>query len=126
MEAKGSRAAVVTRASRLFDVTAAKDWANCEVKADVRVDEEALLAAVPVSYLLSCRSSRGPTTPADPLREHVLDLLRTDRGYGSRTSFYADYRARRPDRRALGSTSATERSRSFRNDRSGRPLRLRR
>ncbi|MFI6773781.1 hypothetical protein [Nocardia sp. NPDC050412] len=38
--------------TRLFDVTATKDWANCEAKADVRVDEETLLAAVPVSYLL--------------------------------------------------------------------------
>ncbi|WP_062992804.1 DUF7873 family protein [Nocardia anaemiae] len=38
--------------TRLFDVTATKDWANCEAKADVRVDEETLLPAVPVSYLL--------------------------------------------------------------------------
>ncbi|WP_433525729.1 hypothetical protein ACQPZ2_12820 [Nocardia pseudovaccinii] len=38
--------------TRLFDVTATKDWANCEARADVRVDEETLLTAVPVSYLL--------------------------------------------------------------------------
>ncbi|WP_433683770.1 hypothetical protein [Nocardia sp. CA-119907] len=38
--------------TRLFDVTATKDWTNCEARADVRVDEQTLLAAVPVSYLL--------------------------------------------------------------------------
>ncbi|MEU8900199.1 hypothetical protein [Nocardia sp. NPDC048505] len=38
--------------TRLFDVTATKDWANCAAKADVRVDGEVLLADVPVSYLL--------------------------------------------------------------------------
>lgn len=38
--------------TRLFDVTATKDWANCEARADVVVDGETLLAGVPVSYLL--------------------------------------------------------------------------
>ncbi|WP_336081573.1 DUF7873 family protein [Nocardia sp. SSK8] len=38
--------------TRLFDVTATKDWANCEAKADVTVDGTTLLSAVPVSYLL--------------------------------------------------------------------------
>ncbi len=38
--------------TRLFDVTATKDWANCEAKADVRVDGEVLLPAVPATYLL--------------------------------------------------------------------------
>jgi hypothetical protein len=38
--------------TRLFDVTATKDWTNCEAKADVVVDGEALLRDVPVSYLL--------------------------------------------------------------------------
>jgi hypothetical protein len=41
-----------TTLTRLFDVTATKDWANCEAKADVRVDGEVLLAAVPATYLL--------------------------------------------------------------------------
>lgn len=36
----------------LFDVTATKDWANCEAKADVVVGERTLLRGVPVSYLL--------------------------------------------------------------------------
>ncbi|MCW2939918.1 MAG: hypothetical protein JWN00_2903 [Actinomycetia bacterium] len=38
--------------TRLFDVTATKDWANCAAKADVMVDGRALLRDVPVSYLL--------------------------------------------------------------------------
>ena len=38
--------------TRLFDVTATKDWANCTAKADVVVDGQALLRDVPVSYLL--------------------------------------------------------------------------
>lgn len=36
----------------LFDVTATKDWANCEAKADVVIGERVLLKQVPVSYLL--------------------------------------------------------------------------
>ncbi|MQY12440.1 hypothetical protein SRB5_25740 [Streptomyces sp. RB5] len=38
--------------TRLFDVTATKDWANCEARADVTVDGQTLVADVPVSYLL--------------------------------------------------------------------------
>lgn len=38
--------------TRLFDVTATKDWANCEARADVTVDGDTILADVPVSYLL--------------------------------------------------------------------------
>ncbi|MFI0418813.1 hypothetical protein [Spongiactinospora sp. 9N601] len=38
--------------TRLFDVTATKDWANCAAKADVMVDGSVLLADVPVTYLL--------------------------------------------------------------------------
>ncbi|HEY4455262.1 MAG TPA: hypothetical protein VGN81_13185 [Pseudonocardiaceae bacterium] len=38
--------------TRLFDVTATKDWANTVAKADVAVDGRTLLADVPVSYLL--------------------------------------------------------------------------
>jgi hypothetical protein len=42
-------AAIMTR---LFDVTATKDWANCSAKADVVVDGQAILRDVPISYLL--------------------------------------------------------------------------
>ena len=38
--------------TRLFDVTATKDWANCVARADVVVDGRTLLSDVPVSYLL--------------------------------------------------------------------------
>lgn len=38
--------------SRLFDVTATKDWANTEARADVVVDGRTLVADVPVTYLL--------------------------------------------------------------------------
>lgn len=36
----------------LFDVTATKDWGNCEARADVSIDDEVLLPQVPVTYLL--------------------------------------------------------------------------
>ncbi|HTU75356.1 MAG TPA: hypothetical protein VMG38_17725 [Trebonia sp.] len=36
----------------LFDVTATKDWANCQARADVTVDGRPLLRDVPVTYLL--------------------------------------------------------------------------
>jgi hypothetical protein len=38
--------------TELFDVTAQKDWANCEARANVVVDTEELLTNVPVTYLL--------------------------------------------------------------------------
>ena len=38
--------------TNLFNVTAAKDYANCTAKGDVRVDGKLLLTGVPVSYLL--------------------------------------------------------------------------
>ncbi|RSN64537.1 MULTISPECIES: DUF7873 family protein [Actinomadura] len=38
--------------TRLFDVTATKDWANCDARADVTVDGTTILRDVPVSYLL--------------------------------------------------------------------------
>ncbi|MEU0130772.1 hypothetical protein [Streptomyces sp. NPDC006289] len=38
--------------TRLFDVTATKDWANCSAHADVTVDGRTVVSDVPVSYLL--------------------------------------------------------------------------
>lgn len=38
--------------TRLFDVTATKDWTNCVAKADVKVDGQTLVAGAPVTYLL--------------------------------------------------------------------------
>jgi len=44
--------AMVTSMTKLFDVTATKDWANCRARAPVLVDGEVLLEGVPVTYLL--------------------------------------------------------------------------
>ena len=41
-----------TTLTRLFDVTATKDWANCVAKASVVVDGRTLVEDAPVSYLL--------------------------------------------------------------------------
>ena len=38
--------------TKLFDITATKDWTNCNARADVVVDDRTLLTQVPVSYLL--------------------------------------------------------------------------
>jgi hypothetical protein len=38
--------------TRLLDVTATKDWANCTARADVKVDGQTVLTDVPVTYLL--------------------------------------------------------------------------
>ena len=38
--------------TRLFDITATKDWANCQAKADVVVDGQTVLTGVPATYLL--------------------------------------------------------------------------
>ncbi len=38
--------------TKLFDVVAIKDWANCQAKADVMVDGQKLLSNVPATYLL--------------------------------------------------------------------------
>jgi hypothetical protein len=45
-------AQTATIMTRLFDVTATKDWANCVARADVLIDGQVLLGDVPVSYLL--------------------------------------------------------------------------
>lgn len=38
--------------AELFDVTATKDWANCDARADIKVDDQVLVPSVPVTYLL--------------------------------------------------------------------------
>ncbi|HTK10692.1 MAG TPA: hypothetical protein VL485_26195 [Ktedonobacteraceae bacterium] len=38
--------------TKLFDVVATKDWANCTAKADVVVDGTTLLSQIPATYLL--------------------------------------------------------------------------
>jgi hypothetical protein len=43
---------VAAALTRLFDVTATKDWTNCVARADVVVDGRTIAAQVPVTYLL--------------------------------------------------------------------------
>jgi hypothetical protein len=43
---------VATALTRLFDITATKDWANCDARADVAVDGRTVLEQVPVAHLL--------------------------------------------------------------------------
>jgi hypothetical protein len=43
--------------TRLFDVTATKDWANRDARADVVVDGRTVLSDVPVSYPGACRET---------------------------------------------------------------------
>lgn len=50
--AEGLLADVTASLSELFDVTATREWANCEATADVVVDGVTLLAGVPVTFLL--------------------------------------------------------------------------
>ncbi|MDY6784202.1 MAG: hypothetical protein SW833_16915 [Cyanobacteriota bacterium] len=38
--------------TKLFDITATKDWTNCQARADVTVDGQVLVTRAPVSYLL--------------------------------------------------------------------------
>jgi hypothetical protein len=38
--------------TKLFDIVATKDWANCKAKADVVIEGEKLLVDVPATYLL--------------------------------------------------------------------------
>lgn len=52
IKAEGILQQVSQTLTRLFDVTATKDWTNCVARADVVVDGRTLVAGVPVSYLL--------------------------------------------------------------------------
>ena len=44
--------AVSSLLTELFDITATKDWGNCEARADVVVDGDVLVEKAPVTYLL--------------------------------------------------------------------------
>ncbi len=43
---------VTKELGELFDVVATQDWANCQAKADIKVDGKVVLAQVPVTHLL--------------------------------------------------------------------------
>lgn len=51
------RAATVL--TRLFDVTATKDWTNCDATADVTINGQVLLGDVPATYLLFLEKRLG-------------------------------------------------------------------
>lgn len=66
--------------TRLFDVTATKEWANCEAKADVLVDGTVLLKAVPATYLLSEGGRENFSVPLwlkGPLRLYCFGAIQT-------------------------------------------------
>ncbi|MEO8700585.1 MAG: hypothetical protein ABI867_11105 [Kofleriaceae bacterium] len=50
---------VMNGLAELFDVTATKDWANCNAKADVVIDGNVLVAGVPAPYLLFLEKQLG-------------------------------------------------------------------
>lgn len=45
-------AQICTRTVEFFDITATKDWSNCEARANIIIDNVAFLENVPVTYLL--------------------------------------------------------------------------
>ncbi|MFF0517748.1 hypothetical protein ACFYTC_03520 [Actinomadura nitritigenes] len=52
VKAEGTLKEVAAALTRLFDITATKDWANCDARADVTVDGRTVLEQVPVAHLL--------------------------------------------------------------------------
>lgn len=52
VDAESVLAEVATALTKLFDVTATKDWANTDAKADIVVDGATLVSGAPVPYLL--------------------------------------------------------------------------
>lgn len=52
VKAEDVLAGTATALTRLLDVTAAKDWTNCQARADIELDGSVLVPQVPVSYLL--------------------------------------------------------------------------
>ena len=79
----------------LFDVTATKDFGNCEARADVVVDGTALLTKVPVTYLLFLEKQLtdlhtlvGKLPTLDPAQDWQLDanagLFRTQPTLGAK------------------------------------------
>ncbi len=61
--------------TELFDVTATKDWANCQAVADITVDGVTLLESVPATYLLFLEKQLGN------LKDEVSKLPELDPSY---------------------------------------------
>jgi hypothetical protein len=82
--------------AELFDITATKDWTNCNARADVVVDGQALLKDVPATYLLFLEKQLsdlhtfvGKMTELDPGSDWSVDpgtgLYKTDTTLTQRT-----------------------------------------
>jgi hypothetical protein len=82
--------------TELFDVTATKDWANTQAKADLVVDGEVLIEQVPATYLLflekqlgDMRTFVGKIPELDPSEEwahdSAADLFKTEATRTTRT-----------------------------------------
>lgn len=52
MNANETIRSVTNNMSQLFDITATKDYANCNAFADIEVDGEVVMEKVPATYLL--------------------------------------------------------------------------
>lgn len=66
--------------TELFDVTAQKDWANCEAKADVTVDGQTIVKDAPATYLLflekqlsDIKDELNKIPELDPVHDWSLD-----------------------------------------------------
>ncbi len=82
--------------AELFDITATKDWTNCNARADVLIDGRVLLAEVPATYLLFLEKQLGDLhtfiskmVELDPGNDWVIDpgtgLYKTDTQMTQRT-----------------------------------------
>jgi hypothetical protein len=80
----------------LFDVTATKDWANCQARADVVIDGQVLVEAAPATYLLFLEKQLGDLStfigkipvldPADDwLHDEATGLWKTEPAQTTRT-----------------------------------------
>lgn len=65
---------VCDKLADLFDVTATKDWSNCEAKSDVVVDGEIFLEGAPVPFLLYLEKQ------LDDMRTFVSKMVELDPG----------------------------------------------
>ncbi len=52
MNARDMLSSLARHLGELFDVSAAKDWANCQARADVTIDGKVIVPAAPATYLL--------------------------------------------------------------------------
>ena len=87
---------VAASLAELFDITATKDWTNCNARADVLIDGRVLLKDVPATYLLFLEKQLGDLhtfvskmSELDPGNDWAIDpgtgLYKTDTQMTQRT-----------------------------------------